>query len=230
MALGTYVRGLSDCRAYGEIFVDPPDYAILNPVTRDRVNLSVVVPLAHAAPWSRRLDDFFDARVKQIPHLARRLAGAAREAVHAMGPLAYRVTPPRLGGVLLVGDAAGFYDPFTGEGLYTALRSAELLVEVAHGALTRGDVSVRTLGAYARARRRALRDKEWVTRALQLVIARRRLANSVAHRLARRPALLELLMGVIGDFVPPRELLRWSFVRELLRGDPAKGSLKGDSQ
>ena len=40
-------------------------------------------------------------------------------------------------GVALVGDATGFYDPFTGEGLYTALRSAELLAEVAHAALAR---------------------------------------------------------------------------------------------
>jgi flavin-dependent dehydrogenase len=103
----------------------------------------------------------------------------------AMGPLAYRVSEPRHGGVLLVGDAAGFYDPFTGEGNYTALRSAELLVDVAHAALSRGDVSARALRAYSRARR-ALRDKEWITRALQFIIARRRLSNWVAHRLAQR--------------------------------------------
>ena len=231
LALIQDVTGLAGFDHMGEIYVDPPDYSILNPVAPGLVNLSLVVPLSHARPFRGRLPTFFDARLKQLRHLMPRLQSmrpAGR--LMAMGPLAYRVREPGHGGVLLVGDAAGFYDPFTGEGLYTALRSAELLVEVAHGALTRGDVSVRTLGAYARARRRALRDKEWVTRALQLVIARRRLANSVAHRLARRPALLELLMGVIGDFVPPRELLRWSFIRELLRGDPAKGSLKGDSQ
>ncbi|MGH7314242.1 MAG: NAD(P)/FAD-dependent oxidoreductase, partial [Candidatus Rokuibacteriota bacterium] len=46
MALVTYVR-LADCRAVGEIFVDPPDYAILNPLGPDHVNLSLVVPLEH---------------------------------------------------------------------------------------------------------------------------------------------------------------------------------------
>jgi hypothetical protein len=45
-----------------------------------------------------------------------------------------------------------------------------------------------------------------VTRALQLVIAHRRLANAAARFLQRRPALLGALMGVIGDFVPPRAL------------------------
>src|SRR5438128_5486680 len=121
IALVTYVTGLPDCRSVGEIFVDPPDYAILNPLAPDRINMSLVVPLDHAVPWRSRLEDFFAARVKQLPHLARRLAGARRVApLLSMGPLAYRVTPPREGGVLFVGDAAGFYDPFTGGGSVTA--------------------------------------------------------------------------------------------------------------
>src|SRR5205823_6442215 len=125
----------------GEIFVDPPDYAILNPVAPGRANLSVIVPLSHAAPWSGRLDTFFDARVKHLPHLARRIAGGRRVApVRAMGPLAYRVDPPRTGGVLMVGDATGFFDPFSGEGIFNGLRSAELAVETAVQALGRGDV------------------------------------------------------------------------------------------
>jgi flavin-dependent dehydrogenase len=130
MALVTYVSGVPGCRDVGEIFVDPPDYAILNPLAPDRMNLSLVVPLAHAVPWRARLEDFFAARVKQLPHLARRLVGAVRVApLASLGPLAYRVAPPREGGVLFVGDAAGFYDPFTGEGIFTALRSAELAAE-----------------------------------------------------------------------------------------------------
>jgi hypothetical protein len=40
------------------------------------------------------------------------------------------------------------------------------------------------------------------------VVARRRLANVAARTLARRPALLDALLGVIGDFVPPRALVR----------------------
>ena len=166
LALVTYVRGLPDCREVGEIFVDPPDYAILNPVAPDRVNLSLVVPLADAAPHSARLETFLEARARQLPHLARRIAGAERIApVQAMGPLAYRVTPPRHDGVLLVGDAAGFYDPFTGEGIFSALRGAELAAETAARALASGDVSARAFRAYRRARREAFRAKERLTRA-----------------------------------------------------------------
>jgi len=208
LALMTYLGGLTDCRGLGEIFVDPPDYAILNPVGPDRVNLGLVVPLSHAAPWSGRLHDFLAARIKQLPHLAGRLAGAARvEPIRALGPLAHRVTAPRVGGVLLVGDAAGFLDPFTGEGVFTALRSAELAVETAVRSLRAGDVSASALAAYARSRRAALGGKERLSRLLQVVIGHRHLANAACHALARRPALLDTLLGIVGDYVPPCALL-----------------------
>lgn len=218
MALTQDVEGMTSLQGLGEIYVDPPDYSILNPVAPGLVNLSLVVPLAHAAPHRGRMETFFQARLKQLRHLAPRLE-ALRPAgrLMAMGPLAYRVAEPSHGGVLLVGDAAGFFDPFTGEGIFTALRSSELAAETAHAALQRGDVSARALRPYARARQSAFAGKARLTRALQLLIAHRGTANLAAHLLARHPALLDALMGVIGDFVPPRELLRSSLLRGLMR-------------
>ncbi len=217
MALMTYVSGTEGLADRGEIFVDPPAYAIANPVAPERANLGLVVPLAGAAACRGRLDAFFDARIRQVAGLVARFPRFSRETpVLALGPLAYRVASPRHGGVLLVGDAAGFYDPFTGEGIFTALRSAELAAETAVAALGRGDCSARALAAYGRARRDAFRDKQRITRALQLVIGRRGWANGAARLVARRPDLLDLLMGVIGDFVPPGALIR-SFAAALLR-------------
>jgi flavin-dependent dehydrogenase len=207
LALIRHVSGIEGLGDRGEIYVDPPDYCILNPVAPGIVNLGLVVPLAHARPYSSRLETFMEARLRQLRHVPARLAGMKAEGpVMAMGPLAYRVGEPRVGGVLLAGDEAGFYDPFTGEGLYTALRSAELLADVAHPALTTGDVSAGALAPYARARRAAFTDKARVTRALQLIIAHRFLANTAARFLQRRPALLTTLMGIIGDFIPPRAI------------------------
>jgi flavin-dependent dehydrogenase len=207
MALIRHVSGIERLGDRGEIYVDPPDYAILNPVAPGLVNLSLVVPLAHARPYRGRLETFMEARLKQLRHLPGRLAGMRAEGpLMAMGPLAYRVAEPRVAGVMLAGDAAGFYDPFTGEGLYTALRSAELLAEVAQAALASGDLSAGALARYALTRRAAFADKARLTRALQVVIAHRRLANLAAHFLQRRPTLLATLMGIIGDFIPPRAI------------------------
>jgi flavin-dependent dehydrogenase len=217
LALIQDVEGLGGFEQMGEIYVDPPDYSILNPVAPGLVNLSLVVPLSHARPYRGRLETFFRARLKQLRHVWPRLQGMRpRGPLMAMAPLAYRVREPRHGGVLLAGDAAGFYDPFTGEGLFVALRSAEMLAEVAHAGLARGDLSARALAPYARARREAFADKQWLARALQFLIRRRRLADRAARALARHPRLLDALMGAIGDFVPPRELLRPSVLRRLL--------------
>jgi geranylgeranyl reductase family protein len=216
LALIQHVEGLGSLGDLGEIYVDPPDYAILNPVAAGVVNLGLVVPQAHARAFRGRLETFFAARLRQLRHLAPRLEGMrAAGPLLAMGPLAYRVDEPAVGGIALVGDAAGFYDPFTGEGLYTALRSAELLAEVAHAALRAGNCSPRALAPYARARRATFRGKARLTRALQLVIGHRRLADLAARALVRRPPLLEAVMGVLGDYVPPDALLRPAFLRAI---------------
>jgi flavin-dependent dehydrogenase len=209
MALMTYMSGPAGPADRGEIYVSPPDYSILNPMAPGRLNVSVVVPLADAVPARGRLDAFFDARIRQLPCLGPRLAGFRRDApVTALGPLAVRVAPPRCGGVLLIGDSAGFYDPFTGEGIYTALRSAELAVGVALPVLRAGDCSLQALSAYTEQRRAIFDDKERVMRALQLIIRHRAVANRIAGVFARRPEVLDLVMGVVGDFVPPRALLQ----------------------
>jgi menaquinone-9 beta-reductase len=214
LALVQDVGGLTGMADRGEIYVDPPDYSILNPVAPGVVNLSLVVPLAHAKPYAGRLDVFFHARLRQLRHLWPRLGGMEpRGELAAMGPLAYRVRRPLHDGVLLVGDAAGFYDPFTGEGLYTALRSAELLAETADRALAAGDVSRARLSGYDEARRIAFGAKERVTHMVQFLLGRRWRANFAARALTHRPALLAALMGVLGDFVPPGELLRPSLLR-----------------
>ena len=209
MALMTYMSGPSERADRGEIYLDPPDYSILNPMAPGQLNVGMVIPLADAVPHRGRLDELFDARVARMPMLRRRLSAFRRDApVAALGPLAVRVDDPRAGGVLLVGDSAGFYDPFTGEGIYTALRSAELAADAARAALATGDVSAAALAGYAARRRAIFDDKERVMRALQLVIRHRVVADGVARVLARRPEMLDLVMGVVGDFVPPGALLR----------------------
>lgn len=217
LALMTYADGVAHDPERGEIFVAPPVYSIVNPVGDGRVNLSLVVPAAEGARHRGDLAGYFDRTVAALPYLSERLRRARRVSpVRAIGPLAYRVAPPRHGGVLLVGDALGFLDPFTGEGIFTALRSAELAAEVAQAALRSGDVSAAALAPAHTRRVAAFAAKERVCVVLQRLIARRGLAVHVARRLARRPADLALLMGVIGDFVPPREVLSPRFLARLL--------------
>src|SRR5262249_46937919 len=178
---------------------------------------SLVVPVAEARRHKQDLTGYFDATTRALPGFRDRLRDARRIGpVRALGPLAYRVRPPRDGGVVLVGDAAGVRDPFTGEGLYAALRSAELAAEVIPGAIQARDVSAAAL-APAHARRTAeFGAKTRATLILQRIIGHRGLTVAVARLLAARPAHLARLMGVFGDFVPPRALLAPTFLAALL--------------
>ena len=87
-------------------------------------------------------------------------AGAGHRTVRRAGPAGSTAD-----GAALVGDAADFFDPFTGEGIYSALRGAELLAETAVAALgAAGPVTAADLAAYRRARRRAFAGKWAVER------------------------------------------------------------------
>jgi flavin-dependent dehydrogenase len=219
LALVTDASSEGEPTALGEIFVDPPVYSIANPVAPGHLNLSLVVPLGWGRQHRGRLAELFDQRIATLRPLGSRFAGLRRQGpVLALGPLAYRAAPPRHAGVVLVGDAGGFYDPFTGEGIYTALTSAEAAATAILRALDTGDVSARALGVTDPARRRDTRDKQRFTEVLQALIARRSLANVAAHLFARRPALLDLVMGVIGDFVPARALIGRPAIAALLAG------------
>ena len=70
----------------------------------------------------------FDCHLKEFPGLRDRIDGRPHEPDRAAGPLRQRVSSRTAGRVLLVGDAAGYVDALTGEGLGLAFGAAELLV------------------------------------------------------------------------------------------------------
>ncbi len=120
-------------------------------------------------------------------------------------------------GYLLVGDAAGFFDPFTGEGVYRALRGAEIAVELFSDGLERNDLSASSLARYSRLRHREFAAKELVCRLVQTLVVLPPAMDYVASRLARRIEVRNLLAGVIGDFADPRAALSPLFLWALLR-------------
>jgi flavin-dependent dehydrogenase len=74
----------------------------------------------------------FERRVADLPALASRLDGQERVGrVLGAGPLRRKATSPVRGAVALVGDAAGYVDALTGEGLAVGFRSAQAVVAAA---------------------------------------------------------------------------------------------------
>jgi geranylgeranyl reductase family protein len=191
-------------------------YCGIAPLAPAIANVAFVLDRRDMAAAAAGLETFYRRElVRRWPEIAERLQGATLLAPpKAIGPLAIvarRVSTP---GALLVGDAAGFYDPFTGEGVTLALRSAELAAGVADRALRTG--STGDLSAYDHVRDSATRDKFKVNRLLQQVVAWPALADAVAKRLANRPDLADRLVGIAGDFIPARSALGPRFLWELL--------------
>jgi flavin-dependent dehydrogenase len=119
-----------------------------------------------------------------------------------------------------VGDAADFFDPFTGEGVFAALRGGELLAPYAIRALTARTAREAddALADYERARREAFGGKWVVERLIGAAVAWPPLMNHAARVLERRKDMADLLVGVAGDFVPAREVLRPAYLLALLLG------------
>ena len=119
-------------------------------------------------------------------------------------------------GYLLVGAAASFLVPFTGEGIYEALRAAWLAAPVASAALRAGDTSADALAPYAAARCRAFAAKRRVCWLVQGFIHAPVLMDYAAARLDRRPGVARTLAGVLGDFRPAQQALSPLFLARLL--------------
>ncbi|MFP5286031.1 MAG: NAD(P)/FAD-dependent oxidoreductase, partial [Thermoanaerobaculia bacterium] len=120
-----------------EVHWGPFCEAYVTPVGADEIGVALL--------WSDGKSDFDDL-LERLPALQERLAGApvgSRD--RGAGPLHQKVLAVHRGNVALVGDASGYLDAITGEGMAVALHHSAALVD----ALVAGDLSL-----YGRAHRR----------------------------------------------------------------------------
>ncbi|MER5642100.1 NAD(P)/FAD-dependent oxidoreductase [Kitasatospora sp. NPDC002227] len=130
-----------------EVHWSPHAEAYVTPVAPDRIGVALLTD--RRAPYQDQLAAF--------PALRERLTAPASSAVRGAGPLRQRVRARVAGRVLLVGDAAGYVDALTGEGVSLALSGAEALVAA---------VRAGRPASYERAWRRVTRRHRLLTAAL----------------------------------------------------------------
>jgi menaquinone-9 beta-reductase len=118
------------------------------------------------------------------------------------GPFGVRCTRPWRGNLVLVGDAAGFSDPISGEGMSTSLVSARLCAEAVQRYLATGDEAA--FQVYAKARRALVREADVLAK-LSLLLAARPVAARLALRyLAGHPQLFARLVATSTGEAPMR--------------------------
>jgi flavin-dependent dehydrogenase len=180
-AVGGYFENVDGLTSCGEMHIRPDRYLGVAPLPGGIVNACVVTTAGEAL---RNPEALLLNSLRADSALAERFASArlVSPAV-CLGPMAVDCTTPGASGLLLAGDAAGFIDPMTGDGLRFALRGAELAADFALDVLVHGwrDAHLRL----AAARRRVFRPKWRFNRTLRSLVA-----SPASVRLADRGATI----------------------------------------
>ena len=222
IALVAHIRGISGVGAYGEMHVAGRRYvgvAPLEPPERGGLcNVAMVVDEARdGRNVAGKPEDFLLDALRTFPALRDRLDSLTVErhtlTTSRLNVRALRVSDARL---LLVGDAAGYYDPFTGEGIYHALETARLAAQVATPALAANDLSEARLAAYDHAQRQAFRGKRLIEQIIQTAVQHPLVMDRIARTLSRRKAMADTIVAVTGDFLPASAVLRPGYLLRLV--------------
>lgn len=219
IALVAHMRGIAGLTEYGEMHVAGRRYVGVAPLEADGdlCNVALVVDEkrdGHAV--AGHTESFLSDALHTFPGLRGRLDHAYVER-RTLTTSGICTTVRRLSGdgFLLVGDAAGYYDPFTGEGIYRALRGAQLAAAVVLPALSRGNTSAEVLAAYDRAYRREFRGKRLVEMIIQAGVAVPPLMNHLANTMERHKDMADTIVAVTGDILSPWAALNPAYLLRL---------------
>jgi 2-polyprenyl-6-methoxyphenol hydroxylase-like FAD-dependent oxidoreductase len=216
-AVGGHYTGFGDLDGHVEMYVGAGAYFAINPLDAERANVMVVVPHAALARWAGDVDDGVRGKAAELGRGHRSFAGAVRSGERvAVGPLAHRVRSPIAPGALLVGDAAGFLNPFTGQGVFLALRGAEAAATAIAAALRERAAESAAFVRYARERERDFAARKRLSALVSLLIDVPPLARRVVARLQDVPAAGAALIDALAGSRAPQTAFAPSVIGRLL--------------
>jgi 2-polyprenyl-6-methoxyphenol hydroxylase-like FAD-dependent oxidoreductase len=208
LSLTTHIRGLQNISEFGEMYVRPEaclGIARVDSSVNPLCNVTVVLQRTRGHAQGRRAilrAALTDLGRSDIADLI-----ADEETIIASGPFDWPVRQSVFDGAALVGDAAGYFDPFTGQGIFHALSGALLLGDAAAQALRHSTAKPLRLDQYGRAQQAMKTRAHRLQRAIDFVCARPALTTPAFRAFGKLPRLAATLVAVTGDLQPARALL-----------------------
>ena len=216
-AVGGHYAGFGAFDEHVEMYAGAGAYFALNPLSEVSANVMVVVQKQRLAAWSRDVDAGVGGAAAALGRGVRSFEGATRLGPRvSIGPLAHDVRRASAAGALLVGDAAGFLDPFTGQGIFLALTGAERAAAAIALALRRPADERAAFAEYARWREADLAWRRRLAKAVALLVDVPPLARRAATRLAKFPDVAATLIDALSGSIPPQRALRPAVLGRLL--------------
>jgi flavin-dependent dehydrogenase len=189
-----HLRAVEGMRGLGELFFYSDGYGGMCDVENDRTNLCFITTEATLREARGDREKLLDLTMRSNPAARSRLREAVIDGEWVgTGPITYGRRGP-IPGLISIGDAGAFIDPFTGSGILLALRSGELAAEVIRQAFSEG---VRDAGAIAKRYDQLHRARfAWRFRAcafLRAVAFNSRARNALVSMLSRHRSLVKLM-------------------------------------
>lgn len=172
-----------------EVYVDDKGEGVVTPVSDESVSINFV--------WEDGAIEQpkITSLARRFPALLARLGNAQTiSSVRGAGPMARAATRRNGNRMVLVGDAAGFVDSISGDGLSIAFNSALTLGRHLPGILKTG-ATRESMEAYERAARRIYRGYWFVTKGLLTLARHPRARRRAINSLMRHPRAFNLLMS-----------------------------------
>lgn len=195
-----------------------PGYGWYFPVGNGVVNVGVGMLQEPLKARGLTLDGLFALFLAENRFVAERLRGAPRigRLRGAPLPMGARPTLTVRDGCLFVGDAAGFVDALTGEGISAAMHTGRMAAEVALAQLAAGDVSAGALVDYDRRWRARYGRSLRAARLLQRMLGGGLFIDRLVRHSTTRPRLGAAMFDMVAGIVPKTEALRPTNLARLL--------------
>jgi flavin-dependent dehydrogenase len=199
-AIGAYFSDVGERTRLGEMHVRSGHYIGVAPLPDGLTNACLVIPHHQGdAPIGDPLS-LLRSHLDRDPDLRARFQDAKPAAPPAvLGPMAVDARAAGEPGLLLAGDAAGFIDPMTGDGLRFALAGAELAATTALDVVA-GRTPIERAHLELAAKRRAAFTNKWrFNRTLRSLVASPRGVSAAAAFATVAPSLFEGIIRYAGD-------------------------------